>query len=281
MVIDLNLLESPDPRFVSQSVTSRLEDAFRRLCQRDTRPMVEEEFMECKSAERAQKLALKPISLPLEFCQQDRYDLDMAVFELLGVADAEERKALCKELYHETAAHFRQIRIVELQKQEQRAGSDSRAFSTTELAADLWDGLHEDEKLSLGDWLKQSVHNGLAVTIPEGEPQLPDAADMLDATSVFFKTGDKSKRVFPKLELPSRPHAELVTSLSDHGIRGSVSLPARERDAAQLLDRLTARLAAIDTRSRQLAESRTSDDRRVDDLAGLLSSWMTHGKPHA
>ena len=53
----------------------------------------------------------------------DRRAFDLAVFELLGVADAAEREKLCDELYYETATHFRQIRIVEIQKQEQRAKS--------------------------------------------------------------------------------------------------------------------------------------------------------------
>ena len=44
------------------------------------------------------------------------------MFELLGVDDTKERERLCDELYYETAKHFRQIRIVEVQKQEQRAG---------------------------------------------------------------------------------------------------------------------------------------------------------------
>ncbi len=87
----------------------------------------------------------------------DRRALDLAVFELLGVTDAKEREALCDELYRETAAHFRQIRVVEIQKQEQRAKSEGRAFRTDELAADLWDGLTNDEKQPLADWLREQV----------------------------------------------------------------------------------------------------------------------------
>ncbi|MEK7676334.1 MAG: N-6 DNA methylase, partial [Verrucomicrobiota bacterium] len=127
-VVDVNLLEVPNPRHVTKAVAKKLQDAFTSLCQRDTSPMVEEEFMECHAAERARKLAEKPISLPWELQQRDRRALDLAVFELLGVTDAKEREALCDELYRETAAHFRQIRVVEIQKQKQRAGMGSREF---------------------------------------------------------------------------------------------------------------------------------------------------------
>jgi hypothetical protein len=94
-------------------------------------------YLECRSSEHAKKLAVKPLSLPWELQQPDRRALDLAVFELLGVADAAERERLCDELYREVTAHFRQIRIVEIQKQEQRSHAEGREFRTDELAADL------------------------------------------------------------------------------------------------------------------------------------------------
>ena len=61
------------------------------------------------------------------------------------------------ELYWETANHFRQIRVVEIQRQEQRAKSEGREFRTDELAADLWDSLPEDDKQPLTVWLANQV----------------------------------------------------------------------------------------------------------------------------
>jgi hypothetical protein len=135
-VVDVNLLEVPDPRRVTNAVAKKLQNAFTKLCQRDTRGLVEEEFMECRSSERIKKLAENPTKLPIELTMPDRRALDLAVFELLGVSDANEREKICDELYHETANHFRQIRIVEVQKQEQRAGAEGREFRTDELAAE-------------------------------------------------------------------------------------------------------------------------------------------------
>jgi hypothetical protein len=83
--------------------------AFERLCERDTQPMVEEEFMACRSPERAEKLKGSPIKLPAELRMDDRRDLDLAVFELIRVTDPKEREKLCDELYFETAKHFREI----------------------------------------------------------------------------------------------------------------------------------------------------------------------------
>ena len=213
-VIDVNLLEVPDPRRVTKAVAKKLRDAFAKLCLRDTRPMVEEEFMECHSAERARKLAQRPIGLPTELTMKDRRALDLAVFELLGVTDAREREGLCDELYLETAAHFRQIRVVEIQKQEQRADTADREFRTDELAADLWDALADSERQSLREWLASQTTGGGSHQIPEGQASLPDANDFLDANTVFFRQSIRGKAVSSQLALPSRSHAELVFTLS-------------------------------------------------------------------
>jgi hypothetical protein len=241
--------------------------------------MVEEEFMECHSAERAKKLAEKPVGLPTELEMKDRRALDLAVFELLGVTDTEEREALCDELYHETAAHFRQIRVVEIQKQEQRAGTAGREFRTDELAADLWDALSDDEKQPLSDWLAARITGGKSFDIPEGRASLPDANDFLDAHTVFFRQSSGSKGESRPLSLPSRSHAETVFALSQIGVTGGISLPELESEARALKQLLDARLAALAEKANHLARSRTSDERKATDLAGLLQHWMLHGKP--
>ena len=274
-VVDVNLLELPDPRHATPAVATKLKDAFAQLCQRDTSELVEEEFKECHSAERVKKLAGKPICLPWELQQSDRRALDLAVFELIGVSDAAERERLCDELYRETAAHFRQIRIVEIQKQEQRGGAEGREFRTDELAADLWDALAEDEREPLPAWLARNITQGLTVTIPDGTPALPEASDMFSANTVFFRQNSGTHQ----LALPSRAHAELLYCLCHESFHGDLDLPASESDAASLLARLSDRLAVLTEKARQLAASRTSDDSRIDDLAGLLCQWMLHGKP--
>ena len=38
-------------------------------------------------------------------------------------------------------------------------------------------------------------------------------------------------------------------------------------------------LAALVEKANHLAASRTSDDRKISDVSGLLQHWMIHGKP--
>ncbi len=278
-VVDVNLLEVPDPRHVTKAVARKLQDAFAKLCQRDTRPMVEEDFMECHDAKLAIALAKKPIRLPSELKQADRRELDLAVLELLGVTDANTRDELCDGLYHETAAHFRQIRVVEILKQKQRASGPGREFRTDELAADLWDSLAGAEKQPLAEWLTTQTTSGKPCLIPEGHASVPDANDMLDANTVFFRQSTGGKSGVKSLPLPSRGHAEIVFKLSQIGLHGSVRLPETESAARELNQQLDARLAGIADQAHRLANSRISDERKAADLAGLLQHWMIHGKP--
>jgi hypothetical protein len=62
--------------------------------------------------------------------QPDRRQLDDAVFELLGVKSATQRKVLIDRLYAETAAHFRAIRVTEIQKMEDRAKGGKSRFTS-------------------------------------------------------------------------------------------------------------------------------------------------------
>ncbi len=280
-VVDVNLLEVPDPRHATKAVAKKLQDAFAKLCQRDARGMVEEEFMECRKSERIKKLAAKPIELPQELKMPDRRALDLAVFELLGVSNASEREKLCDELYHETANHFRQIRIVEVQKQEQRAGTEGGEFRTDELAADLWDSMPSADKQPLLDWIAAQVKagDGFTVDVPEGHANLPDANDMLDANTVFFRHSKGGQGGAPPLALPSRAHAEMIFTLARHSFHGMLPLPKSNEAAHTLQAGLTQRLVSLAARANELARSRTSDEKRVTDLARLLEFWMIHGKP--
>jgi methylase of polypeptide subunit release factors len=279
-VVDVNLMEVPDPRHVTKAIAKKLRDALKGLSKRDTQPMVEEAFMECRSSERIKKLAEKPIELPQELKMPDRRALDLAVLELLGVSDPKERERLCDELYYETANHFRQIRIVEVQKQEQRAGAEGREFRTDELAADLWDSLPEEDKQPLVTWIASQVGDGMPVTIPEGHASIPDANDFLAASTVFFRQPTAGgKTVVQPVALPSRAHAEIVHLLTQHGFHGALPLPKTEKAAHTLQIQITKRIAGLAAKANELSRSRTSDERKAMELARLLGFWMFGGKP--
>jgi hypothetical protein len=81
--------------------------------------------------------------------------LDDAVFELLGVQNHRRRKDLIDRLYREVASHFRSIRIVEVQKTEQRRhGGGKDDVSQTELALDAWNHADPEFQEPLPTWME-------------------------------------------------------------------------------------------------------------------------------
>jgi len=81
------------------------------------------------------------------------------------------------------------------------------------------------------------------------------------------------------LNLPRRIYAEIVHTLVQNGLHGEFQLPKRENVAQQLKAKCDARLSVLVAKAHQLANSRTSDDKKSADLANLLQYWLIHGKP--
>src|SRR6266404_1258101 len=87
------------------------------------------------------------------------------------------------------------------------------------------------------------------------------------------------KPVTKHLALTSRAHAEIVHTLAVHGFHGPVRLPGQEKPTQLLRTTLAERLSSISAKALELAHSRTTDDKKITDLANLLERWMLHGKP--
>ncbi len=274
-VVDVNLLEIPDPRSVVPSVVAKLNEALAGLQSRTVGRMVEEIFMDCHTAERVRRLALTPIGLPVELQQADRRILDDAVFELLGVQDSFERSALIDQLYLETARHYRQIRIVEVQKMEQRSRSRATRYTAHDLAEDIWDTCGMDLKQSLIEWLGTLDGPTMEVTIPvEGKPRYRGAKDLFDATHVYF--GKDNEQMMLECTLPEQ--AALLFELASCGLRGPAPLPIDPDICRTWLHSLVHRIAMIKEKVKELVESRTSMDRLRDQTAELLLDWIIQGK---
>jgi hypothetical protein len=273
-VVDVKMLEVPDPRGVPHAIANRLLRAFHKITDREAGRLVEEALMDCHSSERAHMLAALPILLPEELCQPDRRELDDAVFELLGVANPTRRQSLIDRLYNETALHFRHIRVVEIQKMEQRSSSRPRRISASELAGEAWEAFEQESHRPLREWLEKQPATKIAVTIPPVSPAtLEDESHMFDSQTVYFGRNRETHLV-----CHSRQQAEIVTLLSNIGIDGVVDLPADEKDSHQLLTILQSKLAEARRRFEKTADSRTSNERLHKDIVNLMMQWFIHGR---
>jgi hypothetical protein len=270
-------LEIPDPRKASGDLANRLVNAFTRLSSRSIGRLVEEQLMDCRTPDGARKIASGAAVLAAELTQTDRRHLDSAVFELLGVKDTEQQELLVNKLYQEVARHFRRIRVVEIQKQEQRLKSAVRRFSIDELAADAWDAAELAHWTTLDQWLnKQTSKPSQRFVIPEGErASLVASSDMYDRNAVYFGAGKHATRI----NCASRSQAELLAMLADLGFRGPVTVPTSEAECAAMLAQLRELLAEHRTKFEALAASRSNEERTQSKIIDLLMHWTIHGRP--
>ncbi len=275
-VVDVNLLEVPDPRGVPAGVAKRMANALERMGRRDVGRLVEEQLMDCHTPDRARKLAAGPPVLSNELQQSDRRDLDDAVFELLGVPAPTERDELIERLYEATARHFRDIRVIEIDKMEQRSKSDNKRFSAHDLAADIWDAAELEDAAPLAEWIGQRPESDAAFIVPEDRPARLSDNPMFAPNAVYFGKKNQSH-----MECASRGQAELVVRLANLGIAGEIKLPAGLEPCFKLLSLVETRLEKAASLFRALAESRTSDERVRDQLMEVLARWFVLGRDGA
>ncbi len=278
-VVDVNLLEVPDPRDIDAALAKRLTAAIRSMSRRTVGRLIEEQLMERGlSPQRARRIAAGPIVLSDELRQDDRRELDDAVFELLGVSDAAERARLVQRLHEVTALHFRNIRVVEIEKQEQRARTANRRFSVQELAADAWDAVELHDLTPLAEWVGKQAGCDSSVNIPEEHPAEMSPSPMFDPNTVYFGKAKAGGKHAAHIDCASNGQAKLIVRLANVGVAGWVNVPADEPACLTLLGAVDARLHAARKRFDELAESRTGDPRLQAQIVDQLMRWFVHGR---
>ena len=191
----------------------------------------------------------------------------------MGVADPQERVELVGRLYEATARHFRDIRVVEIEKMQQRAKSNNGRFSVHDLAADIWDAAELEDATPLAEWVSRHSKSDSLVVIPEERPAVLSPSPMFDPDTVYF-----GKQREAHVDCVSRGQAELVARLANLGIIGKVKLPADLDACFRLLDRVDTRLDAAHSRLEELAESRTGDERVQQQLMEVSERWFVLGR---
>jgi len=276
-VVDAFLLEIPDPRKASESVLTKLGTALASMQQREVTALLEESLRNCTTTEEVLKAEKLPLGLPRELAQDDRRQLDDAIFELLGVSDAQRRKSLTERLYREMTLHTRSVRVVEVQKMEQRRhGTATQKISQLELAVDAWEALDPEWRKPLSMWLEGNARHAKIVSLPEGAVRLPAAGNFFEANTIYFGSKPAVSHV-----CASRSEAELLSLIATQGLRGPVSVPSSEQDCDSLKAALEARLAGARSRFEELAAERAGTDELREHVVEILCKWIINGKPDA
>lgn len=273
-VVDAYTIELPSPVGIGMELTQRLSGALNNMQNRSVTHLVEQPFLDCHTESEMRILQEQPLGLPIELQKQDRRELDLAVFELLGVTDARKRERLVDRLYAETSLYHRMQRIQDIQSSINRTKLKGiKGAGQLELALDAWDHLEPEWQKPLPQWLQENAFAAKTVELPEGEVRLPAPENFLEANTLFL--GKKPGRAH---ECASRPEAELLYQIAYEGVRGPVSIPRGEAQARKLLNEMEHRLVEGRRKMIALAEERAGTDKLREQVVETLYRWFIHGK---
>jgi hypothetical protein len=274
-VVDAYTIEVPSPFNTTPKLEEHLTNILRKLQGRPITHLVEQAFLDCHTEEDMRRLQGEPLGLPIELQQPDRRELDLAVFELLGVVDAKRREKLVDQLYAETSLYHREQRIQDIQSSINRTRTKGmRAAGQLELAFDAWDHLEPEWRKSLPLWLRENSPAAKTVSLPDGEVRLPAPENFLEATTLFF-----GKKPGFAHECASRTEAELLYQIASIGLRGPISIPTQEPEARKLLSQLQNRLEEGRRKLIALAEERAGTEKLREQVVETLYRWFIHGQP--
>src|ERR1035441_1557921 len=125
------MMPIPDPRFAKAVVRDRIIHAFREMTERESLPLVDVDG----------KTEINGGELNLE----DRWQLDDAVLELIGISRKGERLKIRNQLYNDITAIYREIRVAELKMQYFRARNARSVAVTPAGLADQILGIYHSE----------------------------------------------------------------------------------------------------------------------------------------
>jgi hypothetical protein len=276
-IVDVLMLDVPSPLHVSKDLCHRLSGALEKISQREVTHLVEEDFLNCHTEAEMRELQTRPLRLPSELQRPDRRELDLYVFELLGVNSLNQRNELVNRLYLETALYYREQRVQDIQSTINRRRASSKAIaSPVALSADAWGELETEWQKPLSCWLNEQVLDGRVVDLPEGDVRLPDAGNFFDATTLYF-----GKKPVTPYVCTSRAEAELLFAVSKRGLKSAIPVPDTEAECRRLARLFKERVELAQRKFEQLAEERGGTDKLREQIADLLLRWFVHGKPES
>jgi hypothetical protein len=274
-VVDVLMLEVPSPVGVPKELCERLGRALDAVSSRGVTHLVEQEFLDCHTEPTMRELQAATLGLPLELRRQDRHELDLLVFELLGVAESKRRQEFVDRLYYETTRYYREQRIQDIQSTINRSKTKGGGnVSQMELAVDGWNHLDPEFQKPLSAWLADKTERAKTVELPEGEVRLARAENWFEATTVYF-----GKKPAVSHVCASRPEAELLAAIAREGLRGPVSVPTTEERCRTVYQSLENRLSSGRAKFEELAKERAGSDKLREQVTELLYRWFIHGRP--
>ncbi|MBN2083431.1 N-6 DNA methylase [bacterium] len=280
-VIDVKMMLVPDPRKAADAQRKRVAAAFEKMKGRKAMQFLSERRMrQMAYKQQGREVDLEKLSDKCELDMPDRRELDDAVLEMIGVADATRRATLIDELYAHLRAFFEEARrkeelAIANKKRAKRRGQPSLA----EVAADVYKEIRDDHptllKLYEPDFLLPVTEEVITLEIPAGTDSY-GPYEILNGYRVEFRKG---KRSISLVEVPHEAQAELLALLANAGASGLVWVPDEAEHAASVLKTFGQHLTWKTSRLDELVAERTDDeDRHAKILASLKSILASNGE---
>ena len=203
---------------------------------------------------------LKELSDECELDMEDRWQLDDAVLQMIGVKPKNKRNELLRQLYGHLRRFFESTR----RKEEQAIENKKRAKRRGKmLPADIAAQIYEDVKKNHPLFLRRYDPDFLDLDKPfdtydlpaQGEPV--KVCNLLDANGVDFKKG---KRTIAPVKTRNSTQDALIVAVVNAGVRGLVAIPYEESECRGTLEKFEKFVSKRDAHVRELIENRTADE---------------------
>ena len=238
MVVDVKAMPVPNPYVMSLEAKSELITAIERLMQRPSLPIY-------------------PMGDELE--QADRVALDDALFEALGLTDAQERTAWRERLYSELKHIYQHKRELEeiAMRNRVKASRKGRTASARTLAQEIWRELDKDELRRFPDDFVAVGIPTSTLTIPEGEILV---GEHMFTVAGLVGVGDIQVGEEALIHVGSLSKAQYVKAWQEAGNTGKSAIPQTDADCDGVLSAYAEYHDAIEQQLYEWAASRTPDE---------------------
>ena len=246
-VVDANMMLVPDIRTAPDHAAAKAVAACEKIAKRDAQRFLYDEFV-----------------------LDDRRELDDATLEILGIQDPDERSALLENIYHDVTAFQKATREREIIAQrDRRQSSRASIASPQDIADELWEENHQS--LGLLQFPEDFVvhHNqGDWVDLPPGPVEvgqaLFDQGGLLKAGTV--RAGGNDGII---IDVGTTSRSRFLEAMAQCHRWGRIRVPDTTV-CTQAVSSFRRYCDDLRTRCSNLADQRTSDERRQAAIANAL-----------
>mgnify|MGYP006275453941 CR=1 FL=1 len=275
-VTDAKAMLVPDPRTATPAARKRVAKAFGAMKQRKALGFVSERRLrrvKYQAAGRAREL--EQLSDETELDQRDRWALDDAVLQMMGIRAKDERQRILDALYAHLRQHFEWVRLKEERaivnkKKAKRRGPASPAT----IAAEIVEQIKDSQPELMQSWSRhfmEGVKPFDTYDLPlEGSVEVVD--DLIHQNTLKFSRG---RRTTGMVEAASLQQAALVRDLAEAGVRGLVRVPHEPDAVERVHGRFRRWMEQREQAIRELIEQRTGDEELQERIYASLNEGLS------